>query len=189
MPFVTTEIYRNLVQYNDKELMVSKWPYAKNENAFKEQEEFVERLKSIITEIRNTRANMNVHPSKKAELIFVTEKYEKEIEEAKEFLLKLGFGSNITIQKDKTGIKDDAISIVQDGIELYMPFEGLVDMEQERKRLQEEKTRLEGEVARCEKMLSNPGFMNKAPQSKIDEEKAKLEKYKDMLAKVMESLS
>ena len=188
MPFVTTEIYRNLVKYNDKELMVSKWPYAKNENAFKEEEEFVERLKTIITEIRNTRANMNVHPSKKAELIFVTEKYEKEIEEAKEFLLKLGFGSNIIIQKDKAGIKDDAISIVQDGIELYMPFEGLVDMEQERKRLQEEKKKLEGEVARCEKMLSNPGFMNKAPQSKIDEEKAKLEKYKDMLAKVEESL-
>ena len=188
MPFVTTEIYRNLVKYNDKELMVSKWPYAKNENAFKDEEEFVERLKSIITEIRNTRANMNVHPSKKAELIFVTEKYEKEIEEAKEFLLKLGFGSNITIQKDKTGIKDNAVSIVEDGIELYMPFEGLVDMEQERKRLQEEKKRLEGEVARCEKMLSNPGFMNKAPQSKIDEEKAKLEKYKDMLAKVMETI-
>ena len=188
MPFVTTEIYRNLVQYNDKELMVSKWPYAKNENVFKEEEEFVERLKSIITEIRNTRANMNVHPSKKAELIFVTEKYEREIEEAKEFLLKLGFGTNITIQKDKAGIKDNAVSIVEDGIELYMPFEGLVDMEQERKRLQEEKKRLESEVARCEKMLSNPGFMNKAPQSKIDEEKAKLEKYKDMLAKVEESL-
>ena len=189
MPFVTTEIYRNLVKYNDKELMVSKWPHAKTQNQFKDEEDFVERLKSIITEIRNTRANMNVHPSKKAELIFVTEKYEKEIEEAKEFLLKLGFGSNILIQKDKTGIKDNAISIVEDGIELYMPFEGLVDMEQERKRLQDEKKRLEGEVARCEKMLSNPGFMNKAPQTKIDEEKAKLEKYKDMLSKVIDSLA
>ena len=189
MPFVTTEIYRNLVKYNDKELMVSKWPHAKTQNQFKDEEDFVERLKSIITEIRNTRANMNVHPSKKAELIFVTEKYEKEVKEAKEFLLKLGFGSNILIQKDKTGIKDNAISIVEDGIELYMPFEGLVDMEQERKRLQDEKKRLEGEVARCEKMLSNPGFMNKAPQSKIDEEKAKLEKYKDMLSKVIDSLA
>ena len=188
MPFVTTEIYRNLVKYNDKELMVSKWPYAKNENTFKEEEAFVERLKSIITEIRNTRANMNVHPSKKAELIFVTEKYEEEIQEAKEFLLKLGFGNNIRIQKDKVGIKDNAISILEEGIALYMPFEGLVDMEQERKRLEEEKKRLEGEVARCEKMLSNPGFMNKAPQSKIDEEKAKLEKYKEMLEKVKENL-
>ena len=188
MPFVTTEIYRNLVQYNDKELMISKWPYAKNENTFKEEEEFVERLKSIITEIRNTRANMNVHPSKKAELIFVTEKYEEKIQEAKEFLLKLGFGNNIRIQKDKAGIKDNAISILEEGIALYMPFEGLVDMEQERKRLEEEKKRLEGEVARCEKMLSNPGFMNKAPQSKIDEEKAKLEKYEEMLEKVKENL-
>ena len=188
MPFVTTEIYRNLVQYNDKELMISKWPYAKNENTFKEEEEFVERLKSIITEIRNTRANMNVHPSKKAELIFVTEKYEEKIQEAKEFLLKLGFGNNIRIQKDKAGIKDNAISILEEGIALYMPFEGLVDMEQERKRLEEEKKRLEGEVARCEKMLSNPGFMNKAPQSKIDEEKTKLEKYKEMLEKVKENL-
>ena len=188
MPFVTTEIYRNLVKYNDKELMVSKWPYAKNENTFKEEEAFVERLKSIITEIRNTRANMNVHPSKKAELIFVTEKYEEEIQEAKEFLLKLGFGNNIRIQKDKVAIKDNAISILEEGIALYMPFEGLVDMEQERKRLEEEKKRLEGEVARCEKMLSNPGFMNKAPQSKIDEEKTKLEKYKEMLEKVKENL-
>ena len=189
MPFVTTEIYKNLVQYNDKDLMVSKWPYAKNENQFKEEEAFVERLKSIITEIRNTRANMNVHPSKKADLIFVTQKYENQINEAKAFLLKLGFGSNIIIQKDKTGIKENAISILEDGIELYMPFEGLVDLEQERKRLEEEKKRLESEVTRCEKMLSNPGFINKAPKSKIDEEKAKLEKYKEMLSKVENSLN
>ena len=188
MPFVTTEIYRSLAQYNDKDLMVSKWPYAKSNMQFKEEEDFVERLKSIITEIRNTRANMNVHPSKKAELIFVTKKYENEIQEAKDFLLKLGFGSNIIIQKDKTGIKENAISILEDGIELYMPFEGLVDMEQERKRLQEEKTRLEAEVARCEKMLSNPGFVNKAPEAKVNEEKEKLAKYKEMLNKVLESL-
>ena len=184
MPFVTTEIYRNLVKYNDKDLMVSKWPNARNENEFKDEENFVEMLKRIITEIRNTRAKMNVHPSKKADLIFVTEKYESKIKEAKEFLLKLGFGNDIIIQESKTGIKEDAISILEDGIELYIPFEGLVDMEQERKRLEEEKKRLKSEVARCEKMLSNPGFMNKAPQSKIEEEQAKLQKYKEMLAKL-----
>ncbi len=184
MPFVTTEIYRNLVKYNDKDLMVSKWPGAKNKDEFKDEENFVEMLKRIITEIRNTRAKMNVHPSKKADLIFVTEKYESKIKEAKEFLLKLGFGNDIIIQENKTGIKEDAISILEDGIELYIPFEGLVDMEQERKRLEEEKKRLKSEVARCEKMLSNPGFMNKAPQSKIEEEQAKLQKYKEMLAKL-----
>jgi len=184
MPFVTTEIYRNLVKYNDKDLMVSKWPNARNENEFKDEENFVEMLKRIITEIRNTRAKMNVHPSKKADLIFITEKYESKIKEAKEFLLKLGFGNDIIIQESKTGIKEDAISILEEGVELYIPFEGLVDMEQERKRLEEEKKRLKSEVARCEKMLSNPGFMNKAPQSKIEEEQAKLQKYKEMLAKL-----
>ncbi|MBS6252512.1 MAG: valine--tRNA ligase [Clostridium sp.] len=184
MPFVTTEIYRNLVKYNDKDLMISKWPYAGHKDEFKDEENFVEMLKRIITEIRNTRAKMNVHPSKKADLIFVTEKYESKIKEAKEFLLKLGFGNDIIIQENKTGIKEDAISILEDGIELYIPFEGLVDMEQERKRLEEEKKRLKSEVARCEKMLSNPGFMNKAPQSKIEEEQAKLQKYKEMLAKL-----
>lgn len=184
MPFVTTEIYRNLVKYNDKDLMVSKWPGARNKDEFKDEENFVEMLKRIITEIRNTRAKMNVHPSKKADLIFVTEKYESKIKEAKEFLLKLGFGNDIIIQENKTGIKEDAISILEDGVELYIPFEGLVDMEQERKRLEEEKKRLKSEVARCEKMLSNPGFMNKAPQSKIEEEQAKLQKYKEMLAKL-----
>ena len=184
MPFVTTEIYRNLVKYNAKDLMVSKWPGARNKDEFKDEENFVEMLKRIITEIRNTRAKMNVHPSKKADLIFVTEKYESKIKEAKEFLLKLGFGNDIIIQENKTGIKEDAISILEDGVELYIPFEGLVDMEQERKRLEEEKKRLKLEVARCEKMLSNPGFMNKAPQNKIEEEQAKLQKYKEMLAKL-----
>ena len=184
MPFVTTEIYRNLVKYDNTDLMISKWPEAINKDEFKDEENFVETLKRIITEIRNTRAKMNVHPSKKADLIFVTEKYENEIKEAKEFLLKLGFGNYIIIQENKTGIKEDAISILEDGIELYIPFEGLVDMEQERKRLEEEKKRLKSEVARCEKMLSNPGFMNKAPQSKIEEEQAKLQKYKEMLAKL-----
>ena len=187
MPFVTTEIYRNLVKYDDKDLIISEWPKSNNQD-FSKDFEFVERLKRIITEIRNTRANMNVHPSKKANLIFVTKEYDNQLNEAKEFLLKLGFGNKIIIQNDKTGIKDNAISIVEDGIELYMPFEGLVDIEQEIKRLEEEKKKLEGEVARCEKMLSNPGFMNKAPQNKIDEEKGKLNKYQQMLEKINENL-
>ncbi len=184
MPFVTSEIYSNLVQYSKNELMVSKWPERKEEFVFEKEEQTIEKIKEIIVEIRNVRASKNIHPSKKAELIFATEKYVNEIEEAKEFLLKLGFGKNITVQKDKTGIPEDAIQIITDGIELYMPLEGLIDKEEERKRQEEEKARLEAEVARCEKMLSNPGFINKAPQAKIDEEKAKLEKYKDMLDKM-----
>ena len=110
------------------------------------------------------------------------------MKEAEDILLKLGFANEVVIQNTYTNIPKDAIKIITDGIEVFIPLEGLIDLKEERKRLEEEKVKLEGEVARCEKMLSNPGFMNKAPQSKIDEEKAKLEKYKDMLAKVMESL-
>ena len=188
MPFVTSEIYDKLVSYNDKDLMVSKWPRIREKFVFDNEEDTVEKLKQIIVEIRNVRANMNIHPSKKSELIFVTQKYENQIWEAKDFIIKLGFGEKIIVQKDKTGIPENAISIMQDGIELYMPLEDLVDMEEERKRLQEEKTRLEAEVARCEKMLSNPGFINKAPEKKIQEEKDKLEKYQKMLEKVEERL-
>ena len=155
---------------------------------YNENDDIVEKIKDIIVEIRNIRANMNIHPSKKSELIFVTEKYEKEILEAKEFILKLGFGEKLTVQKDRRGIAENSISIMKDGIELYIPLEDLVDMEEERKRLEEEKTKLEAEVTRCEKMLSNPGFVNKAPEKKIQEEKDKLEKYKEMLKKVNERL-
>ena len=155
---------------------------------YEKEAKTVEKLKEIIVGIRNIRAQMNIHPSKKAVLIFVTNDYENEIWEAKDFLLKLGFGEKIVIKKDKLGIKDDAISILADGIELYIPFEGLVNLEEERKRLQEEKTKLLSEVSRCEKMLANQGFINKAPQAKIQEEKDKLATYKEMLAKVEERL-
>ena len=188
MPFVTSEIYSNLVRYNDKELMVSKWPKYKETLNYSKEEKTVEKMKEIIVEIRNIINTKNIHPSKKSELIFVTEKYEKEILEAQNFILKLGFGTSIKIQKDKSEIPENSISIMQDGIELYMPLEDLVDMEEEKKRLEEEKKRLESEVARCEKMLSNPGFVNKAPEAKINEEKAKLAKYQEMLNKIVEKL-
>lgn len=194
MPFITSEIYDNLVSYEDKELMVSGWPtidLSEDNLSFKydKQEETIEKIKEIIVEIRNIRNTKNIHPTKKSELILVTEKYEKELKEAEGVLLKLGFANKAKIQKDKTGIPEDAIKILTDGIELYMPLEGLVNLEEERKRLEVEKLRLEGEVARCEKMLSNPGFVNKAPEAKVKEEKEKLEKYKKMLEKVMESLN
>ena len=184
MPFISTKIYNNLVKYNNKELMISKWPKTKEAFNYNNEEKFIEKIKDIIVEIRNIRAKMNVHPSKKVELIFLTTKYEKEIEECKEFITKLGFGSNLKIQNDKAEIAENAVSIVRDGIELYMPLEGLVDLEEEAKRKTEEIEKIKFEIERCEKMLANPGFVSKAPQAKIDEEKAKLEKYKDMLEKM-----
>ena len=188
MPFVTTKIYRNLVKYDDVDLILSEWPKAK-ELEFEKEEETVERIKELIVGIRNVRNNMNIHPSKKTEIILVTKKYKEELKQAEGVLLKLGFATKAIIQEDKTGIPEDAISVITDGIELYMPLEGLVDKEEELKRLQERKTKLEAEVTRAEKMLSNPGFVNKAPEAKVNKEKEKLAKYKDMLAKVEENIA
>ena len=184
MPFITSEIYPHLVVFGTEDLMVAKWPDIREKFVFDKEEQFIETIKETIVEIRNIRAKMNVHPSKKVELIFVTTKYKDEIEQSKDFIEKLGFGSKVTVQSDKTGITDNAVEIVKDGIELYMPLEGLVDLAEEAKRKEEERKKIEFEIQRAEKMLSNPGFVNKAPQAKIDEEKAKLEKYKEMLEKL-----
>ena len=94
----------------------------------------------------------------------------------------------IELKNNKNGIPSNAVSVVTDGIEVFMPFEDLVDLEAEKERLQSEKTKLESEVARATKMLSNPGFVNKAPEAKINEEKAKLVKYQEMLDSVNERL-
>ena len=188
MPFVTAEIYSKLICFGTEDIIVSKWPKIREEFVFDKEEEFVEKLKEIITEVRNVRANANIHPSKKSELIFVTDKYEKEILGTQEFILKLAFGEKILIQKEKSGIPENAISILKDGIELYIPLEQLVDMEEEKQRLADEIKRLEGEVARCEKMLANPGFVNKAPEAKVQEEKNKLANYTELLNKAKERL-
>ena len=187
MPFVTSKIYDNLVKYDDKDLMVSSWPEKENIN-YEKEEEIIERVKDLIVEIRNVRSTKNIHPSKKSKLIFVTDKYEKEIKKLEDILLKLGFGTSLEVRAKSDDISDDSINIMVEGIELYMPLEGLIDKEEERKRLEEEKKRLEGEVARCEKMLSNPGFVNKAPKAKVEEEQEKLKNYKEMLDKVIEKL-
>ena len=187
MPFITEEIYTKL--YNeDESIMISNWPKYEEKYNFKDEEQKIEKIKEIIIGIRNIRNNMNVHPSKKSKLVFVTEEYKKVIENSKAFLEKLGFANEIIVQNNKDGIDSNAISILLDGIETYIPFEELVDLEAEKQRLQEEKQKLIYEVERCEKMLSNPGFVNKAPEAKVNAEKEKLEKYKAMLENTEERL-
>ena len=187
MPFVTSKIYDNLVKYDNKDLMVSSWPKVESFDYGKE-EETVEKVKELIVEVRNIRSTKNIHPSKKSKLVFVTDKYKDEIKEVEDILLKLAFGDSLEIKENNKDISEDSINVMVEGIELYMPLEGLIDKGEERKRLEEEKKRLEGEVARCEKMLSNPGFVNKAPKAKVEEEQEKLKNYKEMLDKVSEKL-
>ena len=190
MPFITSETYDNLVKYDDKELMVSDWP---KENDNLNREEIIEKIKQVIVEIRNIRANKNIHPSKKSEIILVptknVEKLTKKLKELAPILLKLGFGSKITIKESNEGIGKNTINIITEGLEVYVSLEGLIDVKEEIERLSQEKAKMESEIARCEKMLSNPGFVNKAPKAKVEEEQKKLANYKEMLNKVETKLA
>lgn len=187
MPFITEEIYTKL--YNsDESIMISKWPeYSKNVD-FDKEELAVEELKNIITGIRNIRVQRNIHPSKKSKLIFVTSESKEAVKNSESWLLKLGFGSEIEISGSKENLPQNAMSVLANGIELYMPFEDLVDISEEKERLQKEKERLESEIQRATKMLNNPGFVNKAPVEKVQEEKDKKTKYEDMLETVKNRL-
>lgn len=190
MPFVTEEIFTNL-QDEEESIMISAWPEFKDEWNFEKDEKAVDTIKDAVRGIRNLRAEMNVPNSKKATVYVVSEKEEVRsiFEDAKVFFATLGFASEVMVQADKTGIAEDAVSTVIHDAVVYMPFAELVDIEKEIERLKKEQKRLEGEIKRCNGMLNNPNFVGKAPASKIEEEKAKLEKYTGMLATVEERLA
>ena len=182
MPFITEKIYLELYN-NDESIMISDWPKADKIYDFEDEANLIEEMKKIITQIRNIRTNMNIHPSKKSTLIFVIDNcnYKDLIENCKTWVERLGFSNEIIVEETEENIPKRAVSCLADGIKVYMPFEELIDINEEMKKLEAEKERLEKEVERSNKILSNQGFLNKAPKEKIQEEKEKLEKYKDML--------
>ena len=189
MPFVTEEIFCTL-QDKEESIMVSEWPVFKEEHNFQEDEAAVELIKSAVKNIRNVRAEMNVPPSKKATVIVVSEdaKVRETFETSKVFFATLGYAAEVLIQTDKTGISQDAVSTVIENAVIYIPFAELVDIEKEIERLTKEKEKLIGEVARVNGMLNNERFMSKAPEAKVAEERAKLEKYTNMMNQVEERL-
>ena len=191
MPFITEEIYCTLNGSEDESIMVSSWPVFTEERNFAEDEAKVERIKEAVKGIRNIRGEMNVPPSKKAAVVVVSDKEDvlKIFEDNKVFFATLGLASDVSFQKDKSGIAEDAVSVVIADGTIYIPFAELVDIEKEIERLKKEEKKLQGELKRSEGMLGNPNFVNKAPEKKIAEEKEKLEKYKGMMAQVQERLA
>ena len=189
MPFITEEIFCNL-QDEEESIMISSWPVYKDEWNFAEDEKAVETIKEAVRGIRGVRTSMNVPPSKKARVVVVSENPEIRniFEHGKVFFATLGYASEVLIQSDRTGINADDVSTVIPEAVIYMPFAELVDIDKEIERLKKENERLIKEIARAKGMLGNEKFVSKAPQAKIDEEKAKLEKYTQMLSQVEERL-
>ncbi len=189
MPFITEEIFCTL-QSEEESIMVSTWPVYTEENAYEREEHAIETIKEAVRGIRNVRAEMNAAPSRKALVYVVSEKPEilSVFEEGKLFFASLACASDVVLQKDKEGIGDDVVSVMLHNAAIYIPFAELVDVEKEIGRLEKERARLAAEIARAGAMLANERFVSKAPEAKVAEERAKLEKYRQMDAQVAERL-
>ena len=185
MPFITEEIYCTLLP-EEESIMISDWPVYKDEWNSPEAELAIGSFQEVVRDIRNTRTSMNVPQNRKTHLIIVGKDAAicQMYENSKKSFANLAFAKEIHVQQDKTGIGEDAVSVVVSNAVVYMPLEDLVDKEKELERLTKEQERLTKEIARCEGMLNNPNFVNKAPAAKVDAEKEKLAKYKEMKDKV-----
>ncbi|MDO4331615.1 MAG: valine--tRNA ligase [Eubacteriales bacterium] len=190
MPFITEEIFCTL-QSEEESIMISSWPVYQEERSFPKEEQEIEIIKEAVRGIRNVRTDMNVGPGKKAHIFVVSGKQEMLdiFTEGKLFFASLAGASDVTMQSDKSGIAEDAVSVVIANATLYIPFAELVDIQKEIERLEKEEKRLGGELARVNGMLNNEKFMSKAPEAKIAEERGKLEKYTKMMEQVKERLS
>jgi len=189
MPFLTEKIYKEL--YNkDESIMISKYPEYTEFLNYEQEEKQIEQIKEVITGIRNVRTKMNVHPSKKSKLIFVAKpEYKNVIEKSEGFIKKLGFSEEIEVKEIKENIPQNAVNVITTDLEVFMPFEDLVDIEEEKQRLQKEKEKILVEKEKTDKMLGNPGFLAKAPEAKVKEEQEKLKKFNEMLESIEERLN
>ena len=190
MPFVTEEIFCNL-QDEEESIMISSWPVYDEARSFPAEETAIEAIKEAIRGIRNARTGMDVPPSKKAHVYVVSALAEKRASFAEnaDFIKSLASASELIVQEDRSGIGEDAVSVVIPDVNLYIPLGELVDIEKELERLQKEEQRLEKELARVNGMLSNEKFTSKAPAEKIAEERAKLDKYSRMMEQVKEQIA
>ena len=190
MPFITEEIFCN-IQDEEESIMISSWPVYDEADNFAAEEKAIETIKEAVRNIRNLRADMNVAPSRKALVYVVTasEDVKNIFNNSLGFFGTLAYASEVKVQADKAGIPEDAVSTVIPDAVIYIPFAELVDIDKEIERLNKEEGRLQGEIKRCNGMLNNERFTSKAPQAKIDEEKAKLVKYTQMLEQVTERLA
>jgi len=189
MPFVTEEIYMHLIN-EDESIMISKWPEYNEKNNYPVDEAQIELVKEAIRSIRNTRTEMNVPNSRKAKIIFVAngENEKKALLEGASYFERLASASEISVKEDKNGVPTDAVASIINGVTIYMPLEDLIDIEKETERLEKERINLTKELERVNGKLNNQGFVAKAPEKVIEEEKAKQVKYQEMFDQVVERI-
>ena len=189
MPFITEEIYTHLSTETES-ITIASWPEYDESLVNEKSEKDMEFIMEAIKALRNLRASMNVPPSRKAKIIaYISEEAKDAFINGAAYLEKLASASEVTFIDNKDNLAENLVSVVVKGGELFLPLLDLVDREKELDRLNKEKDKLEKEIDRVEKKLSNEKFVSKAPEAVVNEEKAKGEKYKEMLNAVLERIS
>ena len=187
MPFITEEIFIN-IQEEENTITTSRWPEFKEELKDEEVEKKMNHVIEAIKAIRNVRTEMNVPPSRKAKIMIYALDGIDAFKDGKVYFEKLASASEVQFLNSKEEAPENAVSTVTKAAEIYIPLLDLVDLEKELERLNKEKEKLQKEIERVEKKLSNANFVSKAPEAVVNEEKAKGEKYKEMLQAVLERI-
>ncbi len=186
IPFVTEEIYSNIPGVK-KSIMISEFPKYNPKFAFRKEKSQTEKIMEIIKSIRNIRAEMGASPSKKVDL-FVIIQNKKLILDNASYIEKLASVENIRFVLSKDEIQEKVVSKILDKVEIYIPLGDLIDTEKEIIRLNGELEKVENEIERAEGKLNNQGFVLKAPKNLIDAEREKVEKFKEIKAKILSTL-
>ena len=187
MPFITEEIF-SFLPHGEESIVISKWPEYTDSLVFEEDEKRMAIVMGAIRGVRNLRTQMNVPPSKRARITIVTDNTAL-FAGTEKYFEKLAGASETVVASDMAGVDENAVNTVVEGATVYIPLDDLVDREKEVERLTKEQATLISEIKRAEGKLNNAGFVDKAPEKVVNEEREKLAKYKDMLAKVEESLA
>lgn len=185
MPFITEEIWQALK--GGTPLMLESFPVYENELDYPAEEADFEKIIAAIKAVRNRRAEMNVPPSKKAELFIETDEVET-FKKGVMFFERLAYASRVEISKEDPQIAD-AVACVTDSARLFIPLSEIIDKDKELARLNKEKAAVEKDITIISGKLGNPGFLAKAPAQLVENEKAKLAKAKEKLAKIEQSIS
>lgn len=191
MPFITEEIWQALPHSGDY-LMLQQWPQHRAELDFPEEEKAMELIMDAIRGVRARRAEMNVPPSKKAQLTVSTLEWAV-FEQGIPFLKRLAYASDVTVEGVADAGSDDAmtaqgmVTVTTHAARLFMPLAELVDLEKEKARIEKELKKNRAELDKLEAKLGNPGFVNKAPAHVVEAEQDRAEKLRALLAKLEES--
>lgn len=187
MPFITEEIYKQLPNKKDM-LIVEDWPQVRDDFNFDDEARVVDGAIEAIKAIRNQRQTLNLGSKTRQDLIIYSsdENTRNFLEILKGQFVNLSKSGEISIISEDKEV-EDAVSLIFNDFKIYIPLENLIDYDKERKRLKDEIKKLESEIKRAEGKLNNQGFVSKAPEAVVNEEREKLEKYKDLLVKTQES--